>query len=118
MIASELADGVMLYEIIQMFVAFIAVILAIKWKKNELLAGLLFLFIYTLISVADVYIFTIEQGLFLDIAQFGFILLALISFIIGMNPAWANKNVGGTKQTSDSKKTSDTLGVLYYLKKF
>jgi hypothetical protein len=118
MIPIELAEGIMLYGIIQVIVAFIAVILAIKWKKNELLAGLLFLFIYTLVSVMDVYIFTIKQSVFLDIAQFGFILLALISFIIGMNPAWAHKNVPGTKQTGDSKKTLGTPGVLCYLKKF
>ena len=117
MISIELAEGLMLYEIIQAIIAFIAVILAIKWKKNELLAGLSFLFIYTLVSVVDVYIFTIEQSIFLDIAQFGFILLALISFIIGMNPAWAYKMVPGTKQTDDFKKTSDTPGILSYLRK-
>jgi hypothetical protein len=117
MISIELAEGLMLYEIIQVIVAFIAVILAIKWKKNELLAGLSFLFIYTLVSVVDVYIFTIEQSIFLDIAQYGFILLALTFFIIGMNPAWAHKNIPGTKQTDDFKKISDTPGVLSYLRK-
>jgi len=75
----------MLYEIIQVLVAFIAVVLAVKWKKTEFLAGLSFLFIYAFLDMIDVYFFTITQGVYLDVAQFGFILLASIFFIIGMH---------------------------------
>ena len=36
--------GIVLYEYLKIMVACAAVLLAIKWKKNEFLAGLLFLY--------------------------------------------------------------------------
>jgi hypothetical protein len=79
------------YEIIQVIVAFIAVMLAIKWKKNDFIAGLIFLLLYTILDAIDVFIFTVSQGIYVDFAQFGIILLAIIFFIIGMNPSWVHK---------------------------
>jgi hypothetical protein len=79
----------MLYGLLQVLVACIAVILAVKWKKYEFLAGLFFLFLYSIVEIIDAFFFTILNGVYLDVAQFGFILLAIIFFIIGMHPTWA-----------------------------
>jgi hypothetical protein len=99
--------GMILYGIIQGIVAFIAVVLALIWKKFDFLAGLFFLFLYTIIELVDVFIFTIERGVFIDIAQYGFILLAIIFFIIGMHPSWAARFAPGVKEHSP-KDTSST----------
>ena len=107
----------MFYEIIQMIVALIAVILAVKWKKNEFLAGLLFLFLYTLLSVVDIFFLTIVYGVFLDVAQFGFILLALVFFIIGMNPAWVYTEIQRTNQDNEKKKKPPKPDIFTYLRK-
>jgi hypothetical protein len=42
--------------------------------------------------------------MFIDIAQFGFILLAIIFFIVGMHPAWSQRLVLTRKgQTREQK---------------
>lgn len=91
MIPAFLASGIILYGIIQLIAAIIAVFLAVKWNKYEFLPGLFFLFLYAFIEVIDLFLFTISEGMFIDIAQFGFVLLAIIFFIIGMHPTWAHK---------------------------
>ena len=88
--ASTLVEsGIMLYEFVQLLVAFAAIVLAVKWKKYEFLPGLSFIGLYTIIETIDVFLFTIAHIVYLDIAQFGFILLAIIFFIFGMHPSWS-----------------------------
>ena len=117
MIPALLASGIMLYEIIQMFVAFIAVFLAVKWNKPEFLPGLSFLLLYTIFSLIDVFFFTIVEGSFLDIAQFGFILCSIICFIIGMHPTLSPKLISDTRQRSTGIKASKSESVLSIIKK-
>jgi hypothetical protein len=83
--------GILLYEIIQVTVAFIAVVLAVQWKKNDFLPGLFFLFVYTVLDVIDIFVFSMVHKMYIDVAQFGFILLAIAFFIIGMNPSWVHE---------------------------
>jgi len=45
--------GIVIYEYLKIIVAFAAVVLAIKWKKNEFLAGLFFLLLYTIFDAMD-----------------------------------------------------------------
>jgi hypothetical protein len=104
MIPTLLASGIVLYGIIQFFVALLAVSLALKWNKPEFLAGLFFLFLYSLVEVIDLYLITIVHAIYVDVAQFGFILFAIIFFIVGMNPAWIQK----MKFTSKSRDTKQT----------
>ncbi len=87
------------YDIVQVIVAFVAVVLAVRWEKIGFIPGLSMLFLYTVLEAADVWLFA--QGIPLDIAQFGFILLALIFFIIGMNPAWSRRF--GLKKNSEER---------------
>ena len=87
--------GIFLYEIIKIVVACIAVVLAILWKRNEFLAGLIFLFLYTILDAINIFLSTILQQSFIDASQFGFLLLALISFIIGMWQSVKKKPVSG-----------------------
>ncbi len=87
--------GIFLYEIIKIAVACIAVVLAIKWKKTEFLAGLLFLLLYTILDAMNIFFSTILQKSYIDASQFGFILLALISFILGMWKSVKTKPVSG-----------------------
>ena len=95
-------SGIMLYELVQVIVAFTAIVLALKWKKYEFLAGLGFLFVYAIVEIIDVFLFTLERAVYLDVAQFGFILLSIIFFIIGMHPSWSPRLVPGTrKQTTE-----------------
>ena len=86
----------------------LAVFLAWKWNKNEFLPGLFFLFLYAFVEVIDLFFFTILEGMFIDVAQFGFILLAIIFFIVGMHPAWARKLVLTRKGQTSEQKTSST----------
>jgi hypothetical protein len=81
--------GMLFYAVIQAFVAFIAVVMALKWKKFEFLAGLSFLLLYTLLEVVDLFFFAIMHAVYVDVAQFGFILLAIVFFIVGMHPSWS-----------------------------
>nr|WP_320160967.1 hypothetical protein [uncultured Methanoregula sp.] len=76
--------GILLYEYLKIIVAVAAVVLAIKWKRNEFLAGLFFLLLYTIFDAMNILFSTVLQKSFLDVSQFGFIMLALLSFIIGM----------------------------------
>ena len=89
MIPTLLASGIIIFGIIQIAVAVIAVFLAVKWKKSEFLPGLCFLLLYAIIELIDLFFFTFVNRSFIDVAQFGFILLAIIFFIIGMHPSWA-----------------------------
>jgi len=86
--ASLLVDtAVLLYEDLQLIVAFIAVVLAIQWKRTEFLAGLFFLLLFTVLDALYLSITVVLDRSIIDFSQFGFILLALISFILGMRPA-------------------------------
>ena len=58
MIPTLLASGIILYGIIQLIAAIIAVILAVKWKKFEFLPGLSFILLYAIIEVIDLFFFT------------------------------------------------------------
>jgi hypothetical protein len=117
MISALLESGIILYGFLQVLVAFIAVILALKWEKYEFFAGLSFLLIYSIVELIDVYFFTILNGMFIDVAQFGFILLAIIFFIIGMHPTWAPKMVSGLGQRKIEHKSSRNESVLSILRK-
>jgi hypothetical protein len=118
MIPTFLASGIVLYGIIQLIVSLLAVYLAVKWNKHEFLPGLFFLFLYAFVEVVDLFFFTILEGMFVDVAQFGFILLAIIFFIVGMHPAWAQKLVLTRKAHNPEKKTSSTESAISILKKF
>jgi ABC-type multidrug transport system permease subunit len=91
MIPTLLASGIVLYGIIQFFVALLAVVFSLKWNKPEFLAGLFFLLLYSLVEVIDLYLITVVHAIYFDVAQFGFILLAIIFFIVGMHPEWMHK---------------------------
>jgi hypothetical protein len=103
---------IILYEIIQVSVAFIAVVLALKWKKSEFLAGLSFLLIYTIIDMVDVFFSTITQVAFLNVASFGFILLSIIFFIIGMHPSW-HPGTGPTQRERETRDKSSSAGSIF-----
>jgi hypothetical protein len=117
MIPTLLASGIILYGIIQLIAALIAVFLAVKWKKSEFLVGLSFLLLYAIVNMIDVFFFTIVHGVFLDVAQFGFILLAIIFFIIGMHPTWAPKMGLGMRQRNTEKKSSNSESLISIVKK-
>ena len=108
MIPALFESGMILYGIIQVLIASFAVILAVKWDKFEFLAGLICLLLYAIIEVVTTFFFTINQGLYIDIAQFGFIMLAIVFFIIGMHPSWAPQPCfrhGGKKPRKETRKT-------------
>jgi hypothetical protein len=107
----------MLYGFVQAVVASIAVILAVKWKKYEFLAGLSFLLLYSIVEIIDTFFFTVLNGVFLDVAQFGFILLAIVFFIIGMHPSWAPRLVSGLRERKPEHKSSRSESVLSILRK-
>jgi hypothetical protein len=113
MVTTVLDWSIMLYMSIQVIVAFFALLLAVKWKRDEFIAGLFFIFLYTILDAADVFLFTLVQGISLDIAQFGFILLAIIFFIIGMNPAWKHRLI----LEKPVKKSAAEPSILFDLKK-
>ena len=117
MIPALFESGMILYGIIQIMIACIAVILAVKWDKFEFLAGLICLLLYAIIEVVTTLFFTINQGLYIDIAQFGFIMLAIVFFIIGMHPSWAPQLVSGMGVKSPEKKPAKPESVLSLLKK-
>ena len=108
MLPALVESGMILYGIIQVLVACIAVILAVKWDKFEFLAGLICLLLYAIIEVVTTFFFTINQGLYIDIAQFGFILLAIVFFIIGMHPSLAPQLVSGHGNEKPRKETRQT----------
>ena len=76
--------GIFLYAFVRLVVASVAVVLAIQWKRNDLIAGLVFLLLYTIFDMINIFYSTMFQKSLLDVSHFGFIILALISFIIGM----------------------------------
>ena len=117
MISALAESGMIVYGIIQVIVALIAVILALKWKKFDFLIGLFFLLLYAIIEVIDVFFFTITQGVFIDIAQYGFILLAIIFFIIGMHPSWAARLVPGVRVHSPENQSSRQESAFSLIKK-
>jgi hypothetical protein len=100
MIPTFLASGIIFYGFIQLFTALIAVVLAVHWKKYEFLPGLFFLLLYSIIDMVDLSFITIANSTFVDVAQFGFILIAIIFFIIGMNPAWSHKLILGKMESN------------------
>jgi hypothetical protein len=118
MVPTFLASGIVLYGIIQLIVALLAVFLSVKWNKKEFLPGLFFLFLYACVEVIDLFFFTILEGMFIDVAQFGFILLAIIFFIVGMHPAWAQKLVIARKGQTCEQKSSSAESAISILKKF
>ena len=105
MIPTLLASGIILYGFIQFVAAIIAVILAVKWKKFEFLPGLSFILLYAIIEVIDLFFFTVVNNMFIDVAQFGFILIAIIFFIIGMHPVWSQKLLSGKKEFNNENKS-------------
>ncbi|MHB8164201.1 MAG: hypothetical protein ACYDDV_07595 [Methanoregula sp.] len=106
-----------LYGIIQVIFAFIAVVLALKWKKFDFLVGLFFLLLYALIDVVDVFFFTIMQRVFIVVAQYGFILIAIIFFIIGMHPSRAARLAPGVCERSPEDKSSGQESAFSVIKK-
>jgi hypothetical protein len=116
MIPTILASGIILYGITQLIVAVIAVILAVRWNKYEFLPGLSFILLYAIIELIDLFFFTVINSMFIDVAQFGFILIAIIFFIIGMHPLWSQKLLPGKKESTDKNKTSGE-SVLSLIKK-
>jgi hypothetical protein len=117
MISALLESGLLIYGFFQVTVAFTAVVLSVKWNKYEFLAGLSFLLIYAIIYLVDTFVFTIVYGVFLDVAQFGFILLAIVFFIIGMHPGYAPKMVSGIKERTTGYKHSRDESLISILKK-
>jgi len=117
LIPTLLASGIILYGIIQLIAALIAVVLAVKWHKFEFLPGLSFLLLYAIVNIIDVFFFTIVHGVFLDVAQFGFILGAIIFFIVGMHPTWAPKLGAGMRQRNTEKKPLKSESLISLVKK-
>ncbi|MDD4138058.1 MAG: hypothetical protein PHT99_09250 [Methanoregula sp.] len=81
------ALALMLFEYLNVLVALGAVALAIKWQKMEFVPGLLFLLLYTVIDAIELSLDALFGISMINASQFGFILLALICFILGMRPA-------------------------------
>ena len=79
--------ALILFEFLNVLVAFSALILAAQWKKSEFFAGLFFLLLYTIINALELSLSAVFHVSLINAAQFGFILLALIGFILGMRPA-------------------------------
>lgn len=79
--------AILVFEYLKIIVAFAAVVLAIRWKRNEFLAGLFFLLLYTIFDAMNIFFSTILEKPFIDVSQFGFILLAIVFFILGMRPS-------------------------------
>jgi hypothetical protein len=117
MVPSVITWGILFYEIIQVTVAFIAVVLALSWEKLEFLAGLLFLLIYAILDLADIFLFSIAQGIYLDVAQFGFIMLALLFFIYGMSPYWKSPEAAGIQENEPGDTPSDGISIFSHLRK-
>jgi hypothetical protein len=117
MISALLESGIILYGIFQVLVAFIAIVLAVKWTKYEFLAGLSFLFLYAIVEMIDTFFFTIVHMVYLDVAQFGFILLAIIFFIIGMHPSWPPKLASGMRERNIVAKSQRNESLISILRK-
>jgi len=118
MVPALLESGIIIYGIIQVLVAFIAVVLAVKWNKYEFLAGLSFLLLYAIIEMIEMFFFMIVHAVFLDVAQFGFILVAIIFFIVGMHPSWGQKLALSKRERYTELKSSSNESLISILKKF
>lgn len=118
MIPVLLASGFIVYGFIQFVVAGIALILALKWNKFEFLPGLVFLFLYSVIEAIDLFFFAITSSVFIDVAQFGFILMSVIFFIIGMHPVYAPKLVSVMRPKNIRDEPARNESVISILKKF
>ncbi|HWS22659.1 MAG TPA: hypothetical protein VN227_08470 [Methanoregula sp.] len=118
MISALLQLGIFFYGFFQLIIAFTAIVLCMKWKKYEFLAGLTFLLIYAIVDLIETFIFMTAYGMFFDAAQFGFILLALVFFIIGMHPTYAPKMVSGIKEKNIVPKDTPDESIISVLKKF
>jgi hypothetical protein len=79
--------ALMLFEYLNVLVAIGAVALAIKWQKMEFVPGLFFLLLYTIMDAIELSLDALFDVSIINASQFGFILLALAFFIIGMRPA-------------------------------
>ncbi|MEI6293304.1 MAG: hypothetical protein WCP36_06455 [Methanomicrobiales archaeon] len=108
---------IILYEVIQVLVAFAAVVLAFTWKRSEFLAGLSFLLIYTILDLVDVSLSATMEGVYMDTAQFGFVLLSIICFIIGMHHSWALAEVSSHSQPETKDKSSCSTSIFSMLRK-
>jgi hypothetical protein len=117
MISALLESGIILYGLIQVLVAFIAVILTVKWEKYEFLAGLFFLLLYSIVEIIDVFYFTVRNEVYFDVAQYGFILLAIIFFIIGMHPSWAPRLVSGMREQNTDRKPPRNESIISFLRR-
>lgn len=117
MISPVVTWGILIYELLQVVVAFIAVVLALHWEKLEFLAGLFFLLIYTILDLVDIFFFSIVHGVYLDVAQFGFILLAIVFFIFGMSPYWRSPGPSGGQKGEPEGAASGDIPIFSYLKK-
>ena len=89
MASSLVESGIMVYESVQVLVAFLAIVLALRWRKFEFLIGLSWLGLYAIVEAIDAFLFTVAHVAYIDVAQFGFILLAIIFLIVGMHPSWS-----------------------------
>lgn len=118
MISALLETGIIFYGFFQVLIAFIAVILAVEWKKFEFLAGLSFLLLYSVVELVDMFFFTIVHDVYLDVAQFGFILLAIIFFMIGMHPLWGPKLASGMMKRNAGKNSPRDTSIISDLRKF
>jgi hypothetical protein len=98
MVSTLFESVIVFYVFFQVIVALIAIVLAVKWAKYEFLAGLSFLLLYTIVEMVDAFFFTIVHVVYIDIAQFGFILLAIIFFIVGMHPSWSPRLGAGVRE--------------------
>ena len=85
---------VLLFEYISVIVACMALALAIKWKKTEFFAGLFFLLLYTVLDAIELSLITVFDVSMVNASQFGFILIAILAFILGMRPAEVIKKPG------------------------
>jgi len=117
MFSTLVETGIILYNFFQVVVAFTAVVLSVKWHKYEFFPGLSFLLIYAIVNTIDVFFFTFVHGMFLDVAQFGFILIAIAFFIIGMHPTYAPKLVTGLRKR-DNEYVPHDESLISILKKF
>jgi hypothetical protein len=118
MLSGFFESGIIIYGFFQVLVALTAVVLSVKWNKIEFLAGLSFLLLYAIVNVIDEFVFTVVHGVFLDVAQFGFILIAIVFFIIGMHPSYAPKLISGMRVGNTERKNSDNESLISFLKKF
>ena len=79
--------ALVLFEYLNVLVALFAIGLAVKWQKMELFAGLFFLLLYTVIDAIELSLSAIFEVSLINASQYGFVLLALVAFILGMRPA-------------------------------